>query len=123
MSKPKGGTFQGVLRPLTFIAQSFGIAIGMLRMHKLRAALTMLGVIIGVFSVTIIIMASEAFQYYMSNQIEKLGADTIIVMYDPGGMGRGRTVGGIEGLKNEDVEYLTNRVSSIDVASPLSAEY
>ena len=33
--------------------QSFIVAIGMLRLHKLRAFLTMLGVIIGVMSVTI----------------------------------------------------------------------
>jgi hypothetical protein len=45
-------------RSLGFVLQSFAIALDMLRMHKLRAALTMLGVIIGVFSVTIIVMVS-----------------------------------------------------------------
>jgi putative ABC transport system permease protein len=120
MNPKNDGFGQKVVRSLGFAAQSFSIALEMLRMHKLRAALTMLGVIIGVFSVTVIVMASEAFNHYMSREIEKAGADTIIVMYDPGGMGRGRTVGGIEGLKNEDVQFLMDRVAAIDIASPLN---
>ena len=119
MSESSGFLYR-ILRPLGFIGQSFAIAVGMLRMHKLRAALTMLGVIIGVFSVTIIIMVSEGFGYYMTHEIEKLGADTIIVAYDPGGMMRGRSLGSIEGLKNEDVQYLKDHVSTIDVASPIN---
>jgi putative ABC transport system permease protein len=106
-------------RSLGFVLQSFAIALDMLRMHKLRAALTMLGVIIGVFSVTIIVMVSEGFKYYMQNEIQKLGADTIIVAYDPGRMWKG-PVGGIEGLTNDDVRYLLEHVEAIDVASPIN---
>lgn len=103
-----------------FVFQSFVIALEMLRMHKLRALLTMLGVIIGVFSVTIIIMLSNGFTHYMANEMQKLGADTIILFFDPGRMGRGTTVGNIKGLTNEDVEYLSTSVSAVDVVSPIN---
>jgi len=116
----KPSIWERTRRSFGFVLQSFTIAVDMLRMHKLRAALTMLGVIIGVFSVTIIIMVSEGFKYYMTNEIEKFGADTIIVMYDPGRMGRGRTLGGIEGLTSDDVTYLKSRVNAIDVISPIN---
>lgn len=100
------------------IYQSFIIALEMLRLHKLRAFLTMLGVIIGVMSVTIIVMISNGFQYYMSSQFEKLGSNTIMIFFDPGRMQR-ESRGKIEGLRNEDVAYLLNRVSSLDIAAPL----
>jgi putative ABC transport system permease protein len=101
------------------VAQSLLIALDMLRLHKMRAFLTMLGVIIGVMSVTIIVMVSSGFQYFMTSEFKKLGADTIIVMFDPGRQGRGQTLGGIDGLYNEDVEYLRNQVSSLDILSPI----
>jgi len=101
------------------LVQSFRIAIEMLRLHKLRAFLTMLGVIIGVMSVTIIVMVSSGFQYFMTNEFQKLGSDTIFVFYDPGRLQRGATSGPINGLKNDDVAYLLNRVSAIDIAAPI----
>jgi putative ABC transport system permease protein len=78
----------------------------------------MLGVIIGVMSVTLIIMISSGFQTFMSSQFEKLGSDTIMVMYDNFGS-RTEKVKSISGLKVEDVAYLKNRVSALDVAAPL----
>jgi putative ABC transport system permease protein len=101
------------------VAQSILIALDMLRLHKLRAFLTMLGVIIGVMSVTIIVMVSSGFQYYMASEFKKLGSDTIIVMFDPGRQRRGQTTGGIEGLRNEDVQFLRDQVSVLDVLSPV----
>lgn len=89
----------------------------MLRLHKLRAFLTMLGVIIGVMSVTIIVMVSNGFQFYMKNEFEKLGADTIFLFYDPGARQRGGTVGGIQYLTNDDIEFIKNRVSEVDIVS------
>jgi len=99
--------------------QSFLIALGMLRLHKLRAFLTMLGVIIGVMSVSIIVMVSYGFQSYMTGEFQRLGSDTILIFYDPGRRERGATVGGIEGLTLGDVDYLMERVQSLDIASAI----
>ena len=101
------------------ITQSISIALTMLKLHKLRAFLTMLGVIIGVMSVTIIVMVSNGFQNYMTGEFQKLGADTIFVFFDPGRRSRGATVGGIEGLKTDDVKFLLDHASNLDIAAPV----
>ena len=75
--------------------QSFIVAIGMLRLHKLRAFLTMLGVIIGVMSVTMIVMISSGFQAYINGEFKKLGSDTMFVFFDPGRRDRGQNLGSI----------------------------
>ena len=100
------------------IWQSFITALEMLRMHKLRAFLTMLGVIIGVMAVTIIVMVSSGFQYYLSNEFKKIGSDTIMVVYDRWG-GSTEKNASIDSLKMEDADFLRNRVSSIDVVVPM----
>jgi putative ABC transport system permease protein len=100
------------------ILQSVLIAMDMLRLHKLRAFLTMLGVIIGVMAVTIIAMVSNGFQSFMTNEFKKLGSDTIIIFYDNWGSNSER-VANIDGLRNDDVDYLLQRVSAIDIAAPV----
>ncbi|MFZ4508478.1 MAG: ABC transporter permease [Fimbriimonas sp.] len=91
----------------------------MLRLHKLRAFLTMLGVIIGVMSVTIIVMVSGGFQSFMTNEFKKLGSDTILILYDRWSGNDKITAGKIESLKMEDVDFLRKRVSSIDIIAPI----
>lgn len=100
------------------LIQSVLVALDMLRLHKLRAFLTMFGVIIGVMAVTMTVMISNGFQSYMTNQFSKIGAKTITVMFDPGFRQRGETVGKLEGLKNDDIQFLRDRCSSLDIITP-----
>jgi len=99
--------------------QSFVIALGMLRLHKMRAFLTMLGVIIGVMSVTIIIMLSEGFQSYIQKQFSKIGSDTIFVFYNPSRLNRGEAAGDIEKLTLADIDYIRERVPAIILTAGL----
>ncbi len=102
---------------LHLFGQSVGIAFAMLRLHKLRAFLTMLGVIIGVMSVTLIVMISSGFRLYINEEFSKFGADTLFLMYDPGGRMRGQSLGGIEGLTLDDIQYVLDRCETIGIAS------
>jgi putative ABC transport system permease protein len=99
------------------LGQSFLIALGMLRLHKLRAFLTMLGVIIGVMSVTLIVMISGAFQSYLEAQFAKIGSDTIFVAFNPSRLERGEIQGDLDALKLEDIDYIKERTGSIELAS------
>ena len=101
------------------LLQSVSIALEMLRNHKLRAFLTMLGVIIGVMSVTMIVMISNGFQAYLDSQFQKAGADTLFVFFDPGRRMRGQTTGGKDHLTMEDVDFLRDRVPNISMTSPV----
>lgn len=98
--------------------QSVLVALDMLRLHKLRAFLTMFGVIIGVMAVTMTVMISSGFQAYMTSQFSKIGAKTITVMFDPGFRRRGDSMGKVGRLTSEDISYLRNRCSSLDIISP-----
>ena len=95
------------------VAQSFVVALGMLRLHKMRAFLTMLGVIIGVMSVTIIVMLSNGFKSYLSKEFSKIGSDTIFVYFDPGKLERGESMGNLEQLKLDDVKYISEKCDKV----------
>jgi len=100
------------------ILQSFLIALEMLQRNKLRAALTMLGVIIGVMSVTMIVMISTGFKAFISGQFASLGSDTIFVFFDPfTRMRRGQTLGATEGLTLDDIDFILARTDKIELAS------
>ncbi|MBS1721461.1 MAG: ABC transporter permease [Armatimonadetes bacterium] len=98
------------------VFESFRVAWDMLRLHKLRAFLTMLGVIIGVMSVSLIAEVSGGFNHFLTDEIKKLGSDTIIVFFDPG-RNQGRGLGKVDKLTNDDIDYIRNRASSIDLVS------
>jgi putative ABC transport system permease protein len=100
------------------VFQSVLVALDMLRLHKLRAFLTMFGVIIGVMAVTMTVMISNGFQTYMTNQFSKIGAKTITIVFDPGFRQRGQSVGNLDGLRYADVKMLRERCSSLDIISP-----
>jgi putative ABC transport system permease protein len=99
------------------VIQSFLIALGMLRLHKMRAFLTMLGVIIGVMSVTMIVMISSGFQAYINGEFKKLGSDTMFVFFDPGRRGRGQNLGNVDKLTTDDITFVMQRVQSLDIAA------
>ncbi|MBN8689712.1 MAG: ABC transporter permease [Armatimonadetes bacterium] len=98
------------------VFSAFLIALDMLRTHKMRAFLTMLGVIIGVMSVSIIVLTLSGFQSYIAGQFSKIGSDTIYVSYNPR-MTDNMSVGSVAGLKNTDVDYIMSRVPEIELAS------
>jgi putative ABC transport system permease protein len=100
------------------VFQSVLVALDMLRLHKLRAFLTMFGVIIGVMAVTMTVMISNGFQTYMTNQFSKIGAKTITIVFDPGFRQRGQSVGNLDGLRFVDVKMLRERCSSLDIIAP-----
>lgn len=106
---------------MNLVWESFRIALDMLRLHKMRAFLTMLGVIIGVMSVTLIQMIAGGFQNYISYEFKKLGADTIFLFYD-GGMGSGADRSAvIDGLRMEDLDRILGQSTTIDMGGAILA--
>lgn len=68
---------------MSFI-ESIKQAIDSLRTNKLRSILTMLGIIMGVFSVITIVAIGNATTSYMNSSFEKIGANVIMVQYKQG---------------------------------------
>jgi putative ABC transport system permease protein len=61
---------------LAEIKESFLMAMGALAAHKLRSALTLLGVLVGVFSIIVVMTAMRVLQQNIENDLSQLGAHT-----------------------------------------------
>ncbi len=90
--------------------------------NKLRSSLTMLGIIIGVFSVIMMISLGDAAQKSIVSRIEAMGTNLIVIM--PGGTSqtnvRGTSGGGntSQALSMDDVEFIEEHVSGLIGISP-----
>jgi putative ABC transport system permease protein len=61
------------------IKESFVMAVGAIVAHKLRSALTLLGVLVGVFSIIIVMTSMRAMQQKIEADLNRLGGQTFVV--------------------------------------------
>jgi putative ABC transport system permease protein len=66
--------------------ESFTMAIGAIAAHKLRSALTLLGVLVGVFSIIVVMTAMRVMQSNIERQLSSLGSDTFMIRKWPNTM-------------------------------------
>ncbi len=60
------------------------MAFGAIAAHKLRSALTLLGVLVGVFSIIVVMTAMRVMQANIERQLSSLGSETFMVRKFPG---------------------------------------
>ncbi|MGO8674540.1 MAG: ABC transporter permease [Limisphaerales bacterium] len=68
---------------LAEVRESFRMAMGALAAHKLRSALTLLGVLVGVFSIIVVMTAMRVMQNNIEQEISQLGSQTFMVQKWP----------------------------------------
>jgi putative ABC transport system permease protein len=66
------------------LTESFRMALAALAAHKLRAALTLAGVTVGVFSIILVMTAMRVLQSNVENELSELGAHTFAIDRWPG---------------------------------------
>jgi putative ABC transport system permease protein len=75
------------VKPLTILwaelRESFAMAMAALAAHKLRSALTLLGVLVGVFSIIVVMTAMRVMQSDIEREISQLGSQTFMVQKWP----------------------------------------
>jgi putative ABC transport system permease protein len=76
--KKSFGVFQAELK------ESFFMAANSLAVHKLRSALTLLGVLVGVFSIIVVMTTMRAMQHFIETNLHQLGGETFVVQKWPG---------------------------------------
>jgi len=76
---------------LTELRESFAMAMHAITAHKLRSALTLLGVLIGVFSIIVVMTALRVMQSNIEMQLSQLGINSFMIQKRPGMM-----LGGID---------------------------
>ena len=65
------------------LTESFMMAAGSLAVHKLRSALTLLGVLVGVFSIIVVMTTMRAMQHFIETNMRQLGGETFVVQKWP----------------------------------------
>ena len=94
-------------------------ALDALRLHKLRSALTMLGIIIGVAAVIAMVAVGGGAREQVVAQIRSLGANLLIVM--PGNITQGGVrlgSGAASTLTDEDSAAILKEVPAIQATAP-----
>jgi putative ABC transport system permease protein len=66
------------------VRESFMMAGSSLAAHKLRSALTLLGVMVGVFSIIVVMTTMRAMQHFIEVNMRQLGGETFVVQKWPG---------------------------------------
>ena len=94
------------------------IALRSLIANKLRAGLTMLGIIIGVAAVIALVAAGAGAQAQVAERFESLGSNLLVI--SPGftafrGVSRGASA---QSLTNDDVEAIAHLASSVSAIAP-----
>src|SRR5260370_35872835 len=69
---------------LAELRESFRMAMGALAAHKLRSGLTLLGVLVGVFSIIVVMTAMRVMQSDIEKQLSRLGSQTFVIRKWPG---------------------------------------
>jgi len=69
---------------LAELRESFSMAMGALTAHKLRSALTLLGVLVGVFSIIVVMTAMRVMKSDIEKESSRLGSQTFMVRKWPG---------------------------------------
>ena len=96
------------------------MALGALRVNKLRTALTMLGIIIGVAAVIAMVSVGAGAQQRIADQIRSMGSNLIVVF--PGAQTSGGIrwgLGSQQTLTEEDARALAVEVPSVEIAAPM----
>jgi len=99
----------------------FKVAFRALARNKMRSALTMLGVIIGVASVIAMVSIGQGAQASVQAQIANVGTNLLFIRagsMNTGGVRSGTDQGGTNTLTVEDIEAIRREVPSIAMASP-----
>jgi putative ABC transport system permease protein len=94
-------------------------ALDALRLHKLRSALTMLGIIIGVAAVIAMVAVGGGARQQVVDQIRSLGANLLVVT--PGNVTQSGVrlgAGAASTLTDEDSAAIMKEVPSVQVAAP-----
>jgi putative ABC transport system permease protein len=95
------------------------MALGALRVNKLRTALTMLGIIIGVAAVIAMVSVGAGAQERIAAQIRSMGSNLIVIF--PGAQTSGGIrwgLGSQQTLTEEDARAIAFEVPAVEVAAP-----
>ncbi len=101
------------------VGQSISSALEALQANKMRALLTMLGIIIGVAAVIVMISLGEGARQSVQERLTRLGTNLLVIMPGSGNVGGVRTGnGGLPSLNEDDAKAILSQVPGVIAVSP-----
>jgi putative ABC transport system permease protein len=97
------------------LSEYFASALDSLMLNKMRALLTMLGIIIGVAAVIALMTLGNGFQGFITSEIQSIGTNTIYIATNPDNSN------GYDALSLRDVDALSNPLNAPDLLSVSAA--
>ena len=104
------------------IGETFKVSVEALMANKVRSALTMLGVIIGVTAVILLVSVGEGARKYIETELTGLGSNLLIITpgkVDTKGGFRPHSVGTVRKLSYDDALFLKRRSQYLKEAVPV----
>src|SRR6266478_747878 len=98
---------------------TFRLALRALARNKMRSALTMLGIIIGVGAVIAVVSIGQGAQYLVQQGIQAMGTNAVFIIAGsgrPGGIRVG--FGGVKTLTVDDMNAIVREIPIIKQAAP-----
>src|ERR1700686_4460351 len=105
------------------IKENLWVPLDTLRSRKIRSALTILGIVIGVTSVISVAAIIDGLNGYIQHRIQSFGSRSFFISRIPPGTGPGRLPQKIRTrkyLEISDAQYLKGLVPGLDVAAAFS---
>jgi len=103
---------------MNFLA-TLRIALNALRVNKMRSALTMLGIVIGVAAVIVMIAVGNGAQAKVEEQIRSLGSNIIIVFSASATYtGARSSAGSLQTITEDDAYAIAREVDEVETAAP-----
>ncbi len=102
----------------------FGYSFSAIKLRKLRAGLTTLGVVIGIAAIVALLSITQGLQNTITLQLEQgLATDTVIVtpgksLLSSGGVGQGAGIGAAISSDTSDFKLFINDTATVNAASP-----
>lgn len=104
------------------LLESIRVSMQSLVANKLRSILTMLGIIIGISSVIVMVSIGQAATSYVTNQIQSLGSNLLIVQpgqVSSGGVSMG--LGSSNTMKMSDIQVIQQNSPSVKALAPVTS--
>jgi putative ABC transport system permease protein len=98
---------------------TFTIALRALAKNKMRAGLTMLGVVIGISAVTTMVSVGQSASGVVQNEIASVGSNVLVVTPAQGQSG-GVTQGQVPSLTPDDARAIATECDSVAAVSPIA---
>ncbi|MDH4179936.1 MAG: ABC transporter permease [Armatimonadota bacterium] len=98
--------------------QSLRVALSCLAANKLRSALTMFGVIIGVAAVIVMVSIVEGIRDQVVKEFEQMGSRLVVIAFSPEERKKGEGRSHVEFLTTEDAEAIQRECPLVERVSP-----